>query len=516
MRIDYSYRGKERTFDTEKTEVIIGRPKEGAVVDLDLTPDRSVSRLHTRIWIEEGECWIQDLNSKRGTQVNGQEIKNQGKRRLQPGDTIRIGGTTLRVEMTEPEEPTESLDASALAFDSTEPAITEADRRLALFYELPLTFGAETKLETLLQTIIEQLVKAEIKVIPHAMRGALLVKDRATGQLLLKAHWPVGDPAVSMSLAQQAMEQRKAVVWPSSIPSAESSDNQTQPKPKSVDQYHIQSAMYAPLLWKDEVLGVVCVDNDQTSPTFSLDDLRLLQAVAHHAAMAVANLQLQEDLRRQLEFINRLFSSRFPPRIREKLLQEASAGTLPIGTRRSPITALISDIRGFTKLTEQLGPQRMSDLLNEYFPPLIEAIFEYEGTIERFVGDAIFAVFGSPEPDALQHEHAVQAALKMQEEVTRLNATRAARGAATCAIGIGVDCGEALHGFIGNAERIEFAVIGDAANRASRYCNGAGFGEVLISPELYQRVFRIVEVEQTTIPTKHEGTFEAYRVKRIK
>jgi adenylate cyclase len=177
------------------------------------------------------------------------------------------------------------------------------------------------------------------------------------------------------------------------------------------------------------------------------------------------------------------------------------------------VTILISDIRGFTQLTSRLGAQRMSDLLNECFPPLIEAIFSQDGTIERFVGDAIFAVFGSPEPDDNQHEHAVRAALEMQEAIKTLSESREEREVETCALGIGIDCGEAMHGFIGNAERMEYAVIGDVANRASRFCAGAREGEVLISPEVHQWVWNLVTAEQTTIETKHEGNFTAYRIK---
>src|SRR5262249_46029772 len=153
---------------------------------------------------------------------------------------------------------------------------------------------------------------------------------------------------------------------------------------------------------------------------------------------------------------NRLICSRFPPRLRTKLMQLTSSGSLPLGTQHSLVTILMSDIRGFTELSAAIGAQRMSDMMNEYFPSLIDAIFDHNVTIERFLVDAIFAVFGSPEPDDKQQENAVRAAMAMQKVANRLNADRKARGAPTCGLGIGIDCGEVLHGFIGNAERIEF------------------------------------------------------------
>ena len=109
----------------------------------------------------------------------------------------------------------------------------------------------------------------------------------------------------------------------------------------------------------------------------------------------------------------------------------------------------------------------------------------------------------------------MRAAWEMQAAMKELNTVRQAQGQVTCDIGIGIHCGEVLHGFIGAAERIEFTVIGDAVNRASRYCDGAGAGEILISLEVYQRVWEIVKEERTTIQTRHEETFTAYRIKDV-
>ncbi len=136
--------------------------------------------------------------------------------------------------------------------------------------------------------------------------------------------------------------------------------------------------------------------------------------------------------------------------------------------------------------------------------------------IDKFVGDAILAVYGSSNADEQQHLHAVQTAMEMQTAMQEVNARRAAQGKCTGEHGIGIHCGEVVHGLIGAKERMEFTVIGDAVNRASRYCDGAGKGEVLISPELHQWVFRNVEVEPTTIATKHEGNLTAFRINRIK
>ncbi|HEY7544967.1 MAG TPA: adenylate/guanylate cyclase domain-containing protein, partial [Blastocatellia bacterium] len=405
------------------------------------------------------------------------------------------------------EQITLVMDASIPAFVPDDTPSTDTDRRLNLFYDLPLQFAKETRLDSLLQLIVERVVD----VIPGANRGALLVKDRQTERLALKAHWPVGKPAVSKSLAHRSMEKRKSLIWPP--PSQEIDAMASDTMIGSVEEYGIESAMYAPLLWKDEVMGVVCVDNCESCGAFTADDLRLLQAVAHHAAIAVANLQLQAELRRDTERLANLLKL-VSPQVAERLKNHR--GRLRPGGEFHEATILFSDIRGFTNLSATMNPQDVTDMLEDYFGRLVPIISKHHGTIDKFVGDAILAVFGSPDADEHQHIHAIEAALDMQQAMQEVNARRRMGEKHTGEIGIGIHCGEVVHGLIGTSERMEFTVIGDAVNRASRYCDGARAGEVLISPELHQWVWDQITAEPTSIETKHEGTLTAYRVIQIK
>src|ERR1700739_4239296 len=101
MRITCCYHDENRVWETRETEVYFGRAEGNLPVVLDLSPDQRVSRLHGRIWEEDGTCWIEDLNSSRGTQLNGVEIKGRGKQRFGPADTAVAGQTSLRVEIGE-------------------------------------------------------------------------------------------------------------------------------------------------------------------------------------------------------------------------------------------------------------------------------------------------------------------------------------------------------------------------------------------------------------------------------
>lgn len=531
MQITYSYQSKEAVFDHETAlgEVVIGRRKAGVVVDLDLTPDAKVSRPHARVWTEDGQYWIADLDSAHGTQVNGVEIKGQGRQRLQPGDTIRVGDTTLRVEIpvgqedsgkTLPPEDvpdrellkgiTQSLDASEPVFATAETAATDAERRLALLYELPLQFGKETGLNELLQLIVERVVD----VIPGAKRGVLLlVGDRTGGEFVLGAHLPLGEPAFSATLARRAMQRQEAFIWSRDTSAESVGDSAGAEMPGSVFEHRIESAMYAPLLWEKESLGVLCVDNCETCGAFSGADLRLLQAVAHHAAVAVANLQLQDKLKREVKALNN-FMKLVSPQVAEQLKHRR--GRIRLGGEYRDVTILFSDMRGFTSLSAQMEAEDVTEMLEDYFSRLVPIIFKQQGMVDKFVGDAIVAVFGSPQPDDQQHLHAIQAAVEMQTAMREVNTRRREQHKHTGELGIGIHCGEVVQGFIGSPERMEYTVIGDAVNRASRYCDGAGKGEVLISPEVYQRVWNSVKVKRTAITTKHEGDMKAYCIIDLK
>lgn len=382
-----------------------------------------------------------------------------------------------------------------------EGSTSKNDLRAALLYELPLLFGTGG---SLVQTLQETLRRIQ-RVIPAASHAALLTRDRVSKELLLLAHVPAGAPRVSQTLAKRVMDSRTACIWVRGQEDATA----------SLNAYGVHSGIYVPLLWQNDVLGVFLLSSEDPDAVLCPDDLRLIVALAHHAAMALAGAQLQNDLRHKSELLERLLTN-FSPRVRNALVEKASRGNLRLGGEKSEVTVLCSDVRGFTKTSEKLSTDEIVDLLNDYFSGLVEAIFQNDGTIDKFLGDGILAVFGSPEPDKAQHEKAIRAGWGMQEAMKKRNELRRARGLTICEIGIGIHCGEVFHGFIGTADRMEFTVIGDAVNRTARYCAGAQGGEVLLSSQLFQHAWKIADVEATTIGTKHEGDFEAYRLKGLK
>jgi adenylate cyclase len=524
MRITCSHLGTQKVWETPESEVLFGRAEEKWPVILDLSPDQKVSRLHGRIWEEAGSCWVEDLNSSRGTLLNGNEIKGRGKQLLKPGDSILVGRTTLRVGFDNVAESRktnyleqgtfllgekrhdESGVAIAKDVDATEVDPVPSDgvedalaKRLRMVCELPFQFAIHTTLKSLLPAIVDQLVE----VIPSGESWALVLKERDSDALLLKAYHYVERPYLSETLLRRAMTDRKAFIWRRGGQVEISG---------SVAQSGIESGMYAPLLWQGEALGAICAGTRRAETVFTDEEVRLLVLVGQYAAMAVATHRLQEKLRRE-SVIKANLLRQFSPKVADQLL--AHRGQLRLGGRRSEVTILNSDIRGFTQLAQEMDSDEVVEMLNEYLGVLVPVIFAHKGTVDKFMGDAILAVFGSPGADPVQHENAVRAAVEMQTAVTRVNQVRQLRGAPCCDFGLGIHCGEVVHGFVGTTDRMEFTVIGDAVNRAQRYCAAAAGQEILISPEVYEHVRGFVETALTSIQTKHEGDFVAYRVLRL-
>ncbi|MCE9598737.1 MAG: adenylate/guanylate cyclase domain-containing protein [Spirochaetia bacterium] len=169
----------------------------------------------------------------------------------------------------------------------------------------------------------------------------------------------------------------------------------------------------------------------------------------------------------QMERLNGHIGRYFSPRVRQELTSAGSEFFKP-GGKEQEIVVLFSDIRGFTALSERIGPAAVVALLSEYQKLMLDIIFKYGGTLDKFIGDAIFATFGTPEPAADDSDRALACAIEMMQTLDTWNASRRATGGIEIITGTGLHAGPAIVGNIGSEERLEYTVIGDTVNTASR------------------------------------------------
>jgi len=193
--------------------------------------------------------------------------------------------------------------------------------------------------------------------------------------------------------------------------------------------------------------------------------------------------------------ITQLFSRYVAPQVVNEILALYEKEGLHLGGRRREVTVLFADIRGFTTLSEKLEPEEVVAFINDCLAIMTEAVFEEEGTLDKYMGDAIMAVFNAP---ILQEDHALRAvrtALKIQEKMKR----RGQEGKLPASCGIGINTGVAVVGNIGTEQRLEYTAMGDSVNLAARLCSVAGGEQILLSERTYELVKQRVRVEKVPL-----------------
>jgi adenylate cyclase len=159
-------------------------------------------------------------------------------------------------------------------------------------------------------------------------------------------------------------------------------------------------------------------------------------------------------------------------------------------------TVLISDLRGFSDLFQKYSPEEIVKTINEYFGEMIEIVIAHGGTVDKFMGDSILAVFGVPRPLVESEKMAVTCAVKMQICLKDLNEKRTAKGLYPLDMGIGIAAGDVIVGNIGSKKRMEYTIIGNAVNTAYRLQGLAGSGKIMITNRVLDKVIDLVQFER--------------------
>ena len=216
---------------------------------------------------------------------------------------------------------------------------------------------------------------------------------------------------------------------------------------------------------------------------------------------------------RQRRRVTALFSQYVPETVAKRLVEEDRASAAAEGERLD-MTVLFCDLRGFTALSESLSPATVRVMLNHYYDRVTDIVLEMRGTLMKYVGDEVFAVWGAPLPSDDHPEMALQCAIAIQGLTPELNRELLERGAPEVSFGIGLNTGEAVAAHFGGGRRRQYDVVGDTVNVGARLCSAAGRGEIIISDELLVRVPSPPPVEPVG-PVTLKGVSREVRLWRV-
>ncbi|MEM6530471.1 MAG: adenylate/guanylate cyclase domain-containing protein, partial [Chloroflexota bacterium] len=252
------------------------------------------------------------------------------------------------------------------------------------------------------------------------------------------------------------------------------------------------SAAYAPLMMRDRVIGVLGVSNyTPSADAFHKNDVALLSALTDYAAIAVDNssnfLALQEAGAREKEQIRGTFERFVAPSVVEKVL--TSPDDVRVGGTREEITVLFADIRGYTAWSEKESPEKVVEMLNDYLSLAAELVMAWEGTLDKFFGDGLMAIFNAPEKQAHHAHRAVDAALALLKAAEDMNRQKGYG----LSYSVGVNVGEAVVGYVGTDRAMNYTAIGDVINIAKRLQERAAPGQILVTDRVIHKIGGLVD-----------------------
>jgi adenylate cyclase len=240
-------------------------------------------------------------------------------------------------------------------------------------------------------------------------------------------------------------------------------------------------------LWKgDEIIGVIQLNSIKTKNPFTEDDLELLKSIGCQMSMVLEQVSLNEKIREEEKIRNWLSRFHSPQVIDAVLSARTQSEDSLLEAKDQEVTVLFADIIDFTRASEAMSPRDVSRFLNAYYSLMTDIVFENDGTLDKYIGDGVMAVFGAPIAKDDDAERAVRSALKMRRELIPL--MKNLTGGESFRIRIGVNTGHAVAGRVGSPRRMDYTVVGDAVNVASRLESIAQPNQILIGEETYRQV----------------------------
>jgi adenylate cyclase len=394
--------------------------------------------------------------------VESKVVVEEDKPLLEESGTIIRSVGDLSKLLATPSPAAEAAGAAAVPADLQE--MERSNRILKVLMRMSETLIAVRPVEEVLQQVMD-IVFENVS----ADRGFLMLydDDQKLVPMVIKhrnqAKADQGKISISRRMIERVLNDRVAIL---------TSDAQVDSRfgaGESIRMHGIRSAMCSPLWHKDQVIGVVHVDSAMLTNCFNPNDLDLLTALANYAAVAIERSRLNQKIvaeEKKRERLGRFLS----PQVTNRILSTSESQGMALGAPEiKDVSVLFADIVGFTPMSEKMTPSAVALLLNDYLSRMTDVIFKYEGTLDKYIGDAIMAVWGAPLDMPDHASRAIRAALEMRERLEEFNSERKDLN---LRIRIGINSGKALAGEIGSINKREYTVLGDTVNTASRLESG--------------------------------------------
>ena len=437
-------KGAPAQYELVKDEVTVGKNDPVAGIRNDIVfEDGTVSRKHARIFKEGGDWYIEDCKSRNHTFVNDERI---ARRRLSHGDRIAIGLNSMVFESGY----VTSIEPSSV---NVEPKDLDRSKTIDLNYiilkQISEIVSRALNLEEFFRAVMDMVCKSI-----RSRKGLLLVVGDGGKYEVMIA---IGDdPTYDRSSVEQVIRGKRSLIGDFSYTTlGEGSEMEA----------GWRSAMAVPIIRTGEVMGIIYMENDKEEG-FTGNDLILLTAIANQTAAGVERVALNEKIREETMVRGNL-ERFFSPDVAAKIARESmETGGLTILPEKVNASIVFTDIKDFTRLTDSIGPQEIAALLRDYFTLMTEVIFRHEGVLDKYIGDAIMAVFGVPLHRDDHARRAVAAALEMRDR--HLEFQKSLPESQRFEMRLGVNTGEVVAGYMGSLRRMEYTVLGKPVVIAKR------------------------------------------------
>lgn len=241
-------------------------------------------------------------------------------------------------------------------------------------------------------------------------------------------------------------------------------------------------------------------------------NFKLERALKDKQTLSILLSRTSEDLEKSSDLIKKMFGRYLSTEVMNTLLEDPSA--LELGGEKRQVTIMMTDLRGFTALSERLKPEQVVQLLNSYFEVMVDLVVQYNGTINEIIGDALLVIFGAPQEMSDRAQRAIACAIEMQNSMAMVNERNREQGLPDLEMGIGLNETEVIVGNIGSSKRSKYAVVGSGVNMTSRIESYSVGGQILISESVHQEVGEIlrIDAQRDVLPKGAEMPLRIYEI----